>query len=179
LLFLSRIQEKKGCDLLVEAFAKVATQDSNLHLLMAGPDQTGLVAKLQAQAQRLGITDRITWPGMLQGDMKWGAFYTSEVFVLASHQENFGIAVAEAMGCGLPVLISDKVNIWREIEADGAGIVNADTAEGTEKTLRQWLALDAEGRQHMAKQAKVSFDKRFTVDAMAESFLAVIERYAS
>jgi glycosyltransferase involved in cell wall biosynthesis len=179
LLFLSRIQEKKGCDLLVEAFAKIATEDSNLHLLMAGPDQTGLVAKLQAQAYHLGISDRITWPGMLQGDMKWGAFYISEAFILPSHQENFGIAVAEAMGCGLPVLISDKVNIWREIEKDGAGIVNADTVEGTEKTLRQWLSKDVESRKNMAKQAKLSFDRRFTVDAMAKSLIEVIKRYMS
>jgi glycosyltransferase involved in cell wall biosynthesis len=177
LLFLSRIQEKKGCDLLLEAFAKVAAQDSNLHLLMAGPDQTGLVAKLQAQAQRLGIADRITWPGMLQGDMKWGAFYASEAFVLPSHQENFGIAVAEAMGCGLPVLISDKVNIWREVETDGAGIVNTDTVEGTEKTLRQWLALDKDARKNMAEQAKISFEQRFTVDAMANSLIETIKRY--
>ncbi|MGB2833341.1 MAG: glycosyltransferase [Methylotenera sp.] len=177
LLFLSRIQEKKGCDLLIEAFAKVAGQDSNLHLLMAGPDQTGLVAKLQALAQRLGVAERITWPGMLQGDMKWGAFYASEAFVLPSHQENFGIAVAEALGCGLPVLISDKVNIWREIEADGAGIVNADTLQGTERTLRQWLATDADSRSKMAQQAKVTFEKRFTVDAMAQSLLHIVEMY--
>ena len=124
LLFLSRIQEKKGCDLLIEAFAKVAGQDANLHLMMAGPDQTGWMAKLQAQALALGVADRITWPGMLQGDMKWGAFYASEAFVLSSHQENFGIVVAEALGCGLPVLISDKVNIWREIEADRAGTIH-------------------------------------------------------
>lgn len=178
LLFLSRIHEKKGCDLLIEAFAKVASQDSKLHLLMAGPDQTGLVTKLQSQAQHLGIADRITWPGMLQGDMKWGAFYASEAFVLSSHQENFGIAVAEAMGCSLPVLISDKVNIWREIEIDGAGIVNTDTVEGTEKTLRQWLELDADGRKKMAIQAKISFDQRFTVGAMTKSLLAILQKYS-
>jgi len=177
LLFLSRIQEKKGCDLLVEAFSKVAAQDSNLHLLMAGPDQTGLVNKLQAQALRLGIADRISWPGMLQDDMKWGAFYASEAFVLPSHQENFGIAVAEAMACSLPVLISDKVNIWREIEADGAGIVNADTIDGTENTLSQWLSLDAESRKKMAQQAKLGFEKRFTVDAMAKSLIEVVKKY--
>lgn len=177
LLFLSRIQEKKGCDLLIEAFAKVAGQDSNLHLLMAGPDQTGWMAKLQAQAQRLGVADRITWPGMLQGDMKWGAFYASEAFVLSSHQENFGIVVAEALGCGLPVLISDKVNIWREIDADGAGIVNTDTVEGTLKTLQRWLAMDAQERQKMALQAKATFDQRFTVEAMAESLLATLKRF--
>ena len=111
--------------------------------------------------------------------MKWGAFYASEAFVLSSHQENFGIAVAEAMGCGLPVLISDKVNIWREIEADGAGIVNPDTVDGTEKTLRQWLSFNSEERQKMSEQAKQSFDKRFTVEAMVNSLLQTIKRYMS
>jgi glycosyltransferase involved in cell wall biosynthesis len=178
LLFLSRIQEKKGCDILIEAFTKVAGLDPNLHLLMAGPDQTGWVATLQAQALLLGVAGRITWPGMLQGDMKWGAFYASEAFVLPSHQENFGIAVAEALGCGLPVLISDKVNIWHEIKADGAGIVHPDTAEGTARTLQSWLAMDEEGRLKMAQQAKVTFEQRFTVDAMARSLLETIERYS-
>ena len=177
LLFLSRIQEKKGCDLLIEAFAQAAGQAPNLHLLMAGPDQTGWMAKLQAQAQRLGVADRITWPGMLQGDMKWGAFYASEAFVLPSHQENFGIVVAEALGCGLPVLMSDKVNIWREIEADGAGIVNTDTVEGTLKALRHWLAMDTQERQKMARQAKATFDQRFTVEAMAQSLLVTLRRF--
>lgn len=176
-LFLSRIHEKKGCDLLIEAFAKVANLDSSLHLMIAGPDQTGLVAKLKAQAQQLGIANRISWPGMLQGDLKWGAFYASEAFVLPSHQENFGIAVAEAMGCGLPVLISDKVNIWREIEADGAGIVNSDSVEGTKKTLLKWLSFNAEDRQKMSAQAKLSFDKRFTIEVMASSLIEVVQKY--
>lgn len=178
LLFLSRIQEKKGCDLLIEVFAKVAGQDADLHLLMAGPDQTGWAATLQAQARRLGIAERISWPGMLQGDMKWGAFYASEAFMLPSHQENFGIAVAEALGCALPVLISDKVNIWREIEADGAGIVNPDTAEGTERTLLRWLALDAEARRKMAQQARVTFERRFTVDSMAKSLIEAFSKFS-
>ncbi len=176
LLFMSRIHEKKGCDMLIEAFAKVAGQDANLYLVMAGPDQTGWVATLQAQAKRLGIAERITWPGMLQGVMKWGAFYASEAFVLPSHQENFGIAVAEALGCGLPVLISDKVNIWREIEADGAGIVNPDTPVGTEKSLRLWLTLDTAERRRMAQQTLVTFKQRFTVDQMAKSLVETIER---
>ena len=178
LLFLSRIHEKKGCDLLIEAFAKVANQDASLHLLMAGPSHPDLLYKLKYLAERLGVAERITWPGMLQGDMKWGAFYASEAFVLSSHQENFGIAVAEALGCGLPVLISDKVNIWREIVADGAGIVNSDTLEGTEKTLRQWLAMTVNGRHKMAMQAKVTFEQRFTVNAMAKSLISTIEKFS-
>lgn len=69
-LLLSRIQEKKGCDLLLDAFAQVAKLDGRLHLLMAGPDQTGWAAGLKAQADKLGIAERISWPGMLQGDDK-------------------------------------------------------------------------------------------------------------
>jgi glycosyltransferase involved in cell wall biosynthesis len=92
---------------------------------------------------------------------------------LPSHQENFGIVVAEALACGLPVLISDKVNIWREIEADGAGVVNKDTVDGTVETLKQWLSLDAEGHHKMAIQAKQSFYNRFTIEAMAKSITQV------
>lgn len=177
LLFLSRIQEKKGCDLLIAAFAAQAHRDPTLQLVMAGPDQTGWVAPLQAQAQSLGVASRVHWTGMLQGDMKWGAFFASEVFVLPSHQENFGIAVAEALGAGLPVLISNKVNIWREIEADRSGLVADDTLQGTTGMLTAWLDMTASERAAMARRAKHTFDLRFTVEAMAQSLLDVIEKY--
>ena len=88
---------------------------------------------------------------MLSGDAKWGALYGCEAFVLPSHQENFGIAVVEALACGKPVLISDQVNIWREIAEDGAGLVEADTEEGVEKLLRRFLA---KGRRHEAKSRR-------------------------
>jgi len=175
-LFLSRIHEKKGCDLLIAAFAKVAKQNEALHLVMAGPCHSDLIDKLKEQASQLGISQRVTWPGMLQGDLKWGAFYASEAFVLSSHQENFGIAVAEALGCGLPVLISNKVNIWREIEADGAGIVDEDTLEGTEKTLQKWLSMSTNEHLKMALQAKKTFDARFTVNAMTSSLIEAINK---
>jgi glycosyltransferase involved in cell wall biosynthesis len=175
-LFLGRIHEKKGCDLLVKAFASVAAAVPELHLVMAGPDQTGLVPKLQALALAAGVADRICWVGMLQSEMKWGAFYAAEVFALPSHQENFGIAVAESLGCGLPVLISDKVNIWREIEADGAGIVGPDTLKGTEQGLRHWLGLTDEERARFQERALASFNRRFTAKAMAESLLDVLAR---
>ena len=179
LLFLSRIHVKKGCDLLIRAFAAVAPTDPALHLVVAGPDQTGWVEELQGLAQHLGVSDRITWPGMLRGDLKWGAFYSAEVFILPSHQENFGIAVAEALGCALPVLISDKVNIWREVQSQDAGMVAPDTAEGTLKLLRAWLALTPEKRLAMGRNARDLFERRFTVDAMASGLLDVVMRYPS
>jgi len=178
-LFLSRIHHKKGCDILLDAFAQVARADERLHLVMAGPDQTGWAASLQAQARRLGIDRAITWPGMLQGEMKWAAFKAAEVFCLPSHTENFGIVVAEALGCGKPVLISNKVNIWREIEVDAAGFVDDDTTTGTARNLRRWLALDAGGYADMSARARRCFESRFRIERAAERLVEIIEGHAT
>lgn len=174
LLFLGRIHEKKGCELLLRAFAQHARTDPALHLVMAGPDQTGWASTLKHTAAQLGMAGRITWTGMVRGELKWGAFHACEAFVLPSHQENFGIAVVEALACGKPVLISNKVNIWREIEQDGAGIVAEDTQAGVHLSIGKWQALTAEARERMSQQASRSFQLRFTVDAMANSLLSVL-----
>lgn len=174
-LYLSRIHPKKGCDLLIEAFAKVARQDDTLHLMMVGPDDTGWGKKLQAQAKALGIAHRITWPGMLQGDMKWGAFYAAEVFCLPSHTENFGIVVAEALACGRPVLISDKVNISHEIEVDRAGFVSADNLDGTIANFERWLSMSTDEFQAMKERSKTCFARHFHVNRAADRLLEIIE----
>ncbi|MQU61112.1 glycosyltransferase, partial [Pseudomonas helleri] len=176
-LFLSRIHEKKGCDLLIKAFAKVAKQDESLHLVMAGPDQAGWTSELKELSLQLGITERITWPGMLQGETKWGAYYASEVFCLPSHQENFGIVVAEALACGKPVLISDKVNIWREIEEDEAGFIGADNLEGTIQNLQRWLDLTHPAYLQMSERAKASFSQRFHTQRAAKRIVEIIKEY--
>src|SRR5207302_9810931 len=97
-----------------------------------------------------------------------------EVFALPSHSENFGIAVAEALACGLPVLISNKVNIWREIVADGAGMVAADTPSGTETLLRDWSRLSSSERDAMRENAGMCFATRFHIQRAAASLIQVI-----
>jgi glycosyltransferase involved in cell wall biosynthesis len=174
-LFLGRIHEKKGCNLLIEAFSRVASADPLLHVIFVGPDKMGYEATLKSLALKQGVADRVSWLGMLQGSAKWAAFYASEIFVLPSHQENFGIAVAEALACALPVLISNKVNIWREIEQREAGYVGADSIEGTESNLRRWLALSDEARAQMRLRAESTFRQLFTIDAMCTSLLDVIK----
>ena len=111
---------------------------------------------------------------MLQGDMKWGAFHAAEVFCLPSHHENFGIVVAEALACGKPVLISNKVNIWREIEADGAGFVADDTLDGTVTNLKRWLAMSQSEFQAMEARTATCFSNRFHVQRAAERLLEII-----
>jgi len=163
LLFLSRIHPKKGCDVLLEAFARVAEAHPGLDLVMAGPDQVGWRPALEALAARLGIAPRVHWTGPVYGDAKWGAIYGAEAFVLPSHQENFGIVVAEALACGTPVLISKEIDIWREIADAGAGIVDSDTVEGAERALRRWLATGAADRAEMSSRARTLFDAQFDV----------------
>ena len=177
LLFLSRLHPKKGCDLLLKAFAGVAGEDPRLHLVMAGPAEPSLQAELERLADTLGIAGRVTWTGMLSGDRKWGAFHAADAFVLPSHQENFGIAVAEALACGLPVLISDKINIWREIAEDGAGLVAEDTEAGTARLLRDWLALTPDAAQKMREAARACFLARFEIGAAAESLVRALNTH--
>lgn len=177
LLFLSRIHRKKGCDLLVDAFAAIAADHPDLDLVIAGPDDGhGLSAQLQAQAAERGLAHRIHFPGMLEGAAKWGAFRGCEAFVLPSHQENFGVVVAEAMSCAKPVLITDKVNIWHEVADDQAGLVASDTQPSILDMLHRYLRLSDAERAAMGAAALASFTRRFTVTAAAETLLGLIRR---
>jgi glycosyltransferase involved in cell wall biosynthesis len=177
MLFLSRIHEKKGCDLLVQAFARVAKAHPDVDLVIAGPDQEGLVAKLQEMAANLGIADRVHWPGMLIGDAKYGAMRNSDAFILPSHQENFGVVVAESLACGRPVLISNQVNIWPEIEEEKVGLVAPDTLEGTEQLLTRWLSLGAAERDAMIARTVGVFRKRYSMGSCAAAIKGLFESF--
>ncbi|MDD5199697.1 MAG: glycosyltransferase [Terrimicrobiaceae bacterium] len=192
LLFLSRIHEKKGVDLLLRAYAgQLESKPRNAPaLVVAGPPSTPeYLRSLHDLATGLGfeVGDGTRSPSgnsrpqvhflpMLSGDIKWGAFRACDAFALPSHQENFGIAVVEALACGAPVLISNKVNIWREISRDHAGVIDEDTIEGTGRSLGRWLAMPPEERKQMRMQALACFTQRFHINAAAESLLKVIEK---
>ncbi|MFZ0692016.1 MAG: glycosyltransferase, partial [Acidobacteriaceae bacterium] len=173
LLFMSRLHEKKGCDLLLHAFIRLAAEFPQIDLVIAGPDQVGLQGKLQQIAAEKKLADRVHWPGMLTGDRKWGALRAADAFVLPSHQENFGIVVAESLAAGRPVLISNQVNIWPDIQADGAGLVDDDTLEGTERLLRRWLELPPVERAAMATRAHACFAMRYSMERAAASIKAL------
>lgn len=175
LLYLGRIHRKKGCDMLIDAFARVAADDPALHLVMAGPDQQQWSAELQQTAAKAGIAARIHWPGMVTGNAKWGAFYGAEAFILPSHQENFGIAVAEALACGTPVLLSDQVNIAEVIASDGAGFMEPDTPEGTLRLLERWIAATPADRQQMIERTHSCFHLRYDMQQTAKEIIQLFE----
>jgi glycosyltransferase involved in cell wall biosynthesis len=175
-LFLGRLHEKKGCNLLVEAFTTLAR--SPLHLAIAGPaGDRDYVARLQQLAR--ADTDAITFTGMLHGKLKWGALAAADAFVLPSHQENFGIAIAEALACGTPVLISHQVNIWRDVVNDGAGFADDDNFSGTARLLRRWLTTPTAERDRMRVAARRCFERRFEVNRATDSLLSILSAYRS
>ena len=163
ILFLGRIHPVKGIDLLIEAFATISTKFPKYDLVIAGPDQNGWQEKLLNLADSHGIGARAHWPGMLTGDAKWGAFRECEIFALPSHQENFGVVIPEAMSASKPILTSDKVNIWRELQADGAAIVVSDDVDSVRLGLERLLEMPPAEREKMGKAALRAFQKRYDV----------------
>ena len=173
-LFLGRLHVKKGVDILIDAFTRVAATDSSVVLVIAGPDDNPFATKMRARATRCDLADRIVFTGMLEGDVKWGALRAAEVFILPSHQENFALAVVEALACGTPVLISRPINIWNEVQQDGAGFVDSDDRAGTERLLQRWFALNENERRAMRRSAANCFAKRFEIGRAAALLLKVL-----
>jgi glycosyltransferase involved in cell wall biosynthesis len=179
LLFLGRIHPKKGVDILIRAYSALCASVKGKRLpklVIAGPGlETSYGKKMQQLAESLSLAHSVLWPGMLTGDAKWGATYNCEAFVLASHQENFGIAVVEALACGRPVLISNQVNIWREIQQSGAALVSANSVQATHRLLVDWTNRTPADQAAMADQAKPCFKKFFSIEGATRHLLDTID----
>jgi glycosyltransferase involved in cell wall biosynthesis len=183
ILFLGRIHEKKGAELLIRAYGSMLRESPDLerswHLVFAGPDSTLAYRRsLERLISKTCPEGSVTWTGLITGDLKWGAFRAADVFALTSHQENFGIAVAEALACGLPVLLSNQVNIWREIEEDRAGFVENDDDPGARALLQRWLTLDDASRDVMRANARRCFAARFDVRNTSVQLAVALESIA-
>jgi glycosyltransferase involved in cell wall biosynthesis len=180
LLFLSRIHPKKGIGLLIKAYISlyqtvISVGGSMPYMVIAGPGWDSTYGKMLKQQLADAVTVRVTSifaVEMLTNEAKWGAFYGCEAFVLPSHQENFGIAVVEALACSKPTLISNQVNIWREIESEGGGIVENDDEMGTYRMLKKWLKMTADDKFQMGKRAKTAYQNHFRVNKIVENYVA-------
>lgn len=185
LLYLGRIDEKKGVDMLLEAYDKIAVDysvDNTLEdyqfpmLVIAGP---GLDTPYGKKIKKIIATSRllkflVAFPGMLSGDAKWGAFYCADAFILPSHQENFGMALVEALASGKPALISNKVNIWREVIEMQGGLAENDTPAGTQSLLNRWMTLRSEQQQLMSVRARQCYERQFSVEMATKRMLRAL-----
>ena len=171
-LFLSRLHQKKGLDVLIPAFAKVVAAGHDLQLMIVGPDG-GMERSVRGWVRDHGLESRVTMTGMLDGDDKLAAYGAGALFVLPSYTENFGLVVIEALACGLPVLISDKVNIWRELkELDAALVTPAEVAPVANAMIEYFSDQALRDRLHKAaRPAAAQFDS----DKMAIELESVYE----
>jgi glycosyltransferase involved in cell wall biosynthesis len=177
-LSMGRLDAKKGVDLLLRAFAETLGRDASWRLVVAGPGHAEQQARLVYLAHTLKISSSVLWTGMLEGALKWGALATAELFILPSHQENFGMVIAEAMACRLPVIVTKKVNVWRDVQRSGAGLVCDDTFEGVRESLLRWQMMKAEEITAMGMRSRRCFDGRFNYERMTEAVLEVVDQIA-
>jgi glycosyltransferase involved in cell wall biosynthesis len=153
LLFLSRLHEKKGVHTLIDAAALLQRRGRMFRLIIAGPAAKAdrdYEKRLHEQARRLGLEKTVVFVGLVSGTEKISLYQASDLFVLPTHQENFGLVLVEAMVCGTPVLTTRGTAIWQEITSAGGTIAqnSADAfAQEIERLLEDRAALAESGRR--------------------------------
>jgi len=167
MLFFGRLHFKKGLDLLVDAFARLAAAYPDLHLVVAGPDD-GYGEEVRGWVAERGLADRVLFTGLLTGEDKRAVLVDSEVFVLPSYTENFGMAILEALCCRLPVVISDQVNIQDDVATGQAGLVVPCDAERVAEATDRVLA-DPALADRLAANGLALVRKRYDWRAASET----------
>jgi len=176
-LFLSRLHEKKGLDLLLSSFAAVRAQMTSVVLVLGGNGEERFVEQLRRQAAQLGIKRDIIWAGFLDGKDKKSVIAEADIFVLPSYSENFGVAVVEAMAAGLPVIVSDCVGLHREISRAEAGVVVPCKEKPLSEAILRLLT-DAQLRASLSRNGQVlaeSFTPRRVAGKLVELYQKIGE----
>lgn len=155
ILFLSRVHEKKSIETLIDATAILKQRDTPVRVLIAGTGEESYVRSLQKRAESAGVSDNVTFLGMVVGDLKLSLYAMADVFALPTQQENFGIVYPEAMLCETPVIGTKGTDIWRELEKGGAIIADrtpdafADAIEDLVSDKEVLKAKGQQGREHI------------------------------
>ena len=174
MLFLSRLDPKKGLDILAEAMRSLAERRHDLSLVVAGSGTLEFEAEVRAIFDQQGLSGHTVFTGMILGEDKWRLLRAADVFVLPSRHENFGIAVVEAMASGTPVVVSDQVGIEREIAEAGAGLVTtldpADVAGAIGRLLD-----DPEAAERMGRAGEALASRRYSLERVATDVEALYE----
>jgi glycosyltransferase involved in cell wall biosynthesis len=171
LLYLGRFHPKKGVDLLINAFVKYSNDDDIL--MLAGPNKSQDSYLKTLQKLSVKKEKQILWTGMLEGDLKWGALRVADALILPSHQENFGMVIAEALSVGTPVFLTNKVNLWREVVDCCAGIVSDDHQEGILELVHKW----SRGEHDQLVENTVScFREKFNISKTAENIMSLFSK---
>jgi glycosyltransferase involved in cell wall biosynthesis len=172
LLFLSRIHQKKGLLTLVQAWA--AAQPEGWRGIIAGTDEGGHLDEVKAEAKRRQVERDFSFPGPVDGAAKWDLYRSADLFVLPSHSENFGLVVAEALGCGVPV-ITTRGTPWEELETHRCGWWIQNTPEALADALREATSRTDNERREMGARGRKLVEENYTWPGVAKRMKAVYE----
>ena len=170
ILFLGRINWKKGLDILAKAYGRIARQREYVHLLIVGNDESGYEKRVKRWLKEERVLDKVTFTGMLTGKEKLRAYTASDIFVLPSYSENFGMSVIEAMACGIPVVISDQVGIHREVSANNAGVIVECNEESVGKGVKSILD-NKNFAEELSFNAKKMVREYYSIDNVADKMI--------
>ena len=173
-LFLSRLDPKKGLDLLLPAFAQVKEHHPHALLVVAGSGDEDYVRGLQQEAARLGLAGDVAWPGFLAGADKLSALAAARVYVLPSYSENFGIALVEALAAGVPCLSTEGVAVSEDIRERDAGLVVAPQVAPLAAALDRLLG-DAALRARLGANGRRLAQERFSLGVMGAALKKLYE----
>ena len=171
ILFLGRVDPKKGLDLLALAFAKVHTQFQETHLIVAGPDNSGFLSTTQSYFVEAGCLDAVTFTGMLAGSLKYAALAAASVYVAPSYSEGFSMSVLEGMAAGLPCVITTGCNFPEAAMAQAAHVVKIDADEIT-RALIQCLSHPQQAKE-MGDRARQLIFEHYTWERIAAKMIEV------
>ncbi len=165
-LFLARLHRKKGLDILVEAWAAVEKRWPEAHLVLAGPDFDGTRQRVANRIKEFGVTDRVTFTGMLERDLKWSALATATCFVLPSYSEGLSTSVLEAMAIGIPVIVTKECHIPEVSRYDAGWEIDSNVDE-LSTSLENCLDAPTEFRQRCGENGKLLVAERYSWESVA------------
>lgn len=180
ILFLGRIDPKKGLDLLAPAFAQVHQNFSDTHLIIAGPDNTGFLPKAENYFIEAECRDSVTFTGMLTGDMKYSALSAASIYIAPSYSEGFSMSILEGMASGLPCIFTTACNFPEAKEAQVAKVVEVNQEEIVKALL--WCLSHEEEAKEMGQRARRFILENYTWNKISiklvEVYRSIIENHS-
>ena len=172
-LFLGRIQQKKGLDILAQAFGNLVRTRHDVRLVVAGPDEDNTLTEIKTILKSQGALEKAVFPGMLTGEQKLEALSAADIFTLTSYSEGFSVALLEALSAGLPLVITDECN-FPEVGDSRAGFVVRPNDSETASALMSLLD-SADLRREMSENARRLVRSNYTWERIAEKMFTLYE----